>query len=304
MSIRELAVQVDERLADLYHAAWSHEQTLMISAERLRSAAGQEREITGTNRYGRPEYGNWIGTIDDALATVDAMPEPTNSWSRDANAKRFAAEYRFDVAALRQIKTEAAELDAVWREEGRWNRAFLVLNSNGHVHNGMTCSTCFESTRYEWLTAYSAADEAEIVAAAGETACTVCYPTAPAEVLNRPANLVSKTQAEKAAAKAERDAAKAERDAKRKAKAPTATGEPLVVPQDEWGHNNATLNTEVTARKTWNGIEDRKRSTWGRPATQQQIDAQQVIEEALAGKYGVSPAEMRDQLTARYSKRR
>jgi hypothetical protein len=177
-----------------------------------------------------------------------------------------------------------------------------VTNTNGHVHNGMGCSTCFATTEYEWLVHYSAAEEDEIVKAAGELACTVCYPTAPSDYLNRPADLVSKTRQEKDAAAAQRAAEKVEREAKRAAKAPTASGQPLVVPQDQWGHDNATLNTEVTARQTWNGIEER-RGGW-RPPTQQQIDAQDVIVRALAEKHGKTYAEQQAELRARFAKRK
>lgn len=43
----------------------------------------------------------------------------------------------------------------------------------------MSCSTCFPTTQFGWVTEFSGKDEAEIVAAAGEGACTVCYPSAP-----------------------------------------------------------------------------------------------------------------------------
>lgn len=306
MTLRDLAVQVDERLSDLYSARWSQQQDLMIAAERARSAAGQEREILSTDRWGRPKYGNWIGTLDEALATIDAMPEDNSRYSASAAAKRYAAETRFALAGLKQIDAEAGELNMVWIEEGRWNRAFLVINSNGHVHNGMTCSTCYESTRYEWLTAYSAADEDEIVAAAGEMACTVCYPSAPSDYLNRPANLISKTRAEKDAAAAKRAEEKAAREAKRKAKAPTASGEPLMLPSTYTVNRGRmeAIQTEATARREWNSAEEYKGWRSDPDYIAILVERQRLIVEALAVKYGVSDEEMEAQLRARYSKRK
>lgn len=315
MTLRALAVQVDERLADLYDAAWSHENGLQIAAESARRASGQEREVLGKSRWGMTEYGNWIGTLDEALATIDAMPDNGSLYSAERRAKGYAAEVRAHRAALAQIKVEAAELDAVWREEGRWTRAFLVLNANGHVHNGMACSTCYPSTRYEWLTAYSAADETEIVEAAGEMACTVCYPSAPAEVLNRPANLVSKSRAEKQAAADERARLKAEREAKRIAKAATADGSDLRIPAS-WGDREERIRTEATARQEWNRSQDAiayakrdlKDPMVDPRRAEERIDLhstrQTLIEESLAEKHGITPAEIREQLIRRAAKRR
>jgi hypothetical protein len=59
------------------------------------------------------------------------------------------------------------------------------------------------------VTKLSGHDEAEIVEAAGERACTVCYPSAPAYVLNRPTALFTKDEEAKQAARAEREAKKA-----------------------------------------------------------------------------------------------
>lgn len=110
-----------------------------------------------------------------------------------------------------------------------WTRAFLVINSNGHVHSSMDCSTCFSTTRYNWLVQYSNDDETTIVSDAGQDACTVCYPSAPADVLNRPSVIVTADKIAKAEAKVIRDAKREAKIAKAKASAPTASGEPLVI---------------------------------------------------------------------------
>lgn len=92
-----------------------------------------------------------------------------------------------------------------------WTRGFLVRNSNGHVHKNRSCSTCTRSTQYYWLTEYSGKNEEELVADAGESACTVCYPTAPVNVLQR----ASRIQDPRLRAQQEqRDAIQNERDRK------------------------------------------------------------------------------------------
>jgi hypothetical protein len=114
---------------------------------------------------------------------------------------------------ITKVNSEIRELDAIYNQDP-WTRAFLVINSNGHVHSSLDCSTCFSTTRYNWLVQYSNDDENTIVEDAGQDACTVCYPSAPAEVLNRPSRIVTADKIAKAEAKAERDAKKAERIAK------------------------------------------------------------------------------------------
>jgi hypothetical protein len=60
-----------------------------------------------------------------------------------------------------------------------WNRYFLVTNSNGHVHRGMNCTTCFPTTEYSWIVDLADCDEAKMVEEFGQNACTVCFPDAP-----------------------------------------------------------------------------------------------------------------------------
>lgn len=289
MSIRELARTVDERLADLGWAGY----ILGVEKDRveddIRLIAGQKRDWS---------RGTWNGTLDEALETELHYPY--------MGQRRDEAKARLDRIrdTLAQIGVEFRELNAVYLEE-QWNRAFLVKNSNGHVHSTQDCSTCFESTSFAWLTEFSGADEAEIVEAAGETACTVCYPSAPAEVLNRPTTIVTAEKAAKEAAKAEREAKRAEREAKRKANAPTASGESLWVPSDWREGRTEEIKTERTAVSEWYSAEDMKSHHPEDAAWCARYQARQdVIEEALAEKHGVSVEEKRAELLAKYAKRK
>lgn len=76
-----------------------------------------------------------------------------------------------------------------------WTRAFIV--SGGHVHRSTRCHTCFTTTVFYGVPQCSGMDEAEIVELAGERACTVCYPTAPVDVLKRKTQLFTRDEAEK-----------------------------------------------------------------------------------------------------------
>ncbi len=145
------------------------------------------------------------------------------------------------------IQVEINKLDAIYNQDP-WTRAFLVINSNGHVHSSMDCNTCFDTTRYQWLIQYSNDDEKAIVEDAGQDACTICYPSAPAEVLNRPSRIVTADKVAKAKAKAERDAKREARIAKEKANAPTKSGEFLYFRD---GKYTQVIKTERSAVSEW-----------------------------------------------------
>lgn len=139
-------------------------------------------------------------------------------------------EFRYGQDLIPQKQAEIAELDeemnrlvsemTPYNEEftnaGGWNRAFLVTGSaNGHVHSSMSCSTCRPTTQYAWMTDYSGSSEEEIVDAAGERACTVCYPSAPVETLSQPSRMVDPEEEERRQEReARREQLARERDAK------------------------------------------------------------------------------------------
>lgn len=150
-------------------------------------------------------------------------------------------------SAINDVNDEINKLNAIYNQDP-WTRAFLVIASNGHVHKSRDCSTCFPTTRYQWLVQYSNDDESVIVEDAGQDACTICYPSAPADVLNRPSRIVTADKIAKAEAKAERDAKKAERIAKEKANAPTISGEFLYIKD---GKYTQVIKTERSAVTEW-----------------------------------------------------
>jgi len=108
-------------------------------------------------------------------------------------------------AQLPALEAEANPYEAEFVRRGGWTRAFLCTSNNGHVHKDRNCSTTRLRTQFVWLIDYSGKDEAEVVADAGCIACTVCYPSAPVDVLARPTKIFASPEAK---AKAEKEAAK------------------------------------------------------------------------------------------------
>lgn len=130
----------------------------------------------------------------------------TMSYQRDSYADS-ALEYQSTADAL---APEIAALNGEFTARGGWTRAFLAVTngSGGHVHRNRSCTSCYVTTEYAWMTEFSGQTEDEIVDAAGERACTYCYPSAPVEVLDRPTRMFTKDEQRIAAERAERAAKK------------------------------------------------------------------------------------------------
>lgn len=164
--------------------------------------------------------------IDTELARLSTIE--WTAWRRADEYRGYAARTRLTIGtdyAAKAVEQEAIAASA--RKEARpyhleyaqrpWNRYFLVTNTNGHVHRGMNCGTCFQTTEYAWLVDLADCDEAAMVAEYGEMACTVCFPAAPTYkgFADGTSTHARRTQAEKDARQAEKD----ERAAKKAAKA-------------------------------------------------------------------------------------
>ena len=207
---KEFAVKIDTELSSWYHKRWDVSSKLDVAEDSI--------------RFYEKHYPNLVEEIQ---------------------------KYKDKVAKLNQeyakIQAEIKKLDAIY-DQDPWTRAFLVINSNGHVHSSMDCNTCFPTTRYNWLVQYSNDDEKTIVEDAGQDACTICYPSAPAEVLNRPSRIVTADKVAKAKAKAERDAKREAKLAKEKANAPTKSGNFLYFKE---GNYTYSINTERSAVSKW-----------------------------------------------------
>lgn len=148
-------------------------------------------------------------------------------------------------ARLDSLRNRREPLEVEFTRRGGWTRAFLVNNSNGHVHRDMHCSTCFLSTQYIWLTEYSGGTEAQVVEDAGERACTVCYPSAPVETRNRPTKIFTPDE----------KAAQAERE--RRAAKKAADADKLIFDAEgkhPLDHNDYPLRTKIAARNEFSSL--------------------------------------------------
>jgi len=131
-------------------------------------------------------------------------------------------------ALLDDVKMEAEPYEAEFTARGGWSRFYQVTNSNGHVHTSMHCSSCNSSTEFHWHADRSGSTDDEIVADAGEEACTFCFPNAPVDTTNRPSKMDTPARAQQKADRQARFEKKAAADAAKLAKSITnPDGTPL-----------------------------------------------------------------------------
>lgn len=193
--------KIDGVLAEIYKRGYAAEADTMTAAGYVKSyRRGLAQEI---ERYGKPLYSS-----EDKLADL------------------IVAVFARRVAAF-EIWVETKPYEAEFERRGGWTRFFLVDNPGGHVHNSMSCDTCFPTTQFVWLPEFSGQGEAGVVELAGESACSRCFPSAPVDVLKRASRIEAP---DRKAARLEREAAKAKRDAAKAAKAIAhPDGSPLAV---------------------------------------------------------------------------
>ena len=276
---KEFAVKIDTELSSWYEKRWALVSKLESAEE--------------AKKFYEKHYPNRVEEIEKAIEKI-------------ARVK----------SEISKVNVEISKLNAIYNQDP-WTRAFLVLASNGHVHSSMDCNTCFPTTRYNWLVQYSNDDENTIVEDAGEDACTICYPSAPAEVLNRPSRIVTADKIAKAQAKAERDTKREAKLAKQKADAPTKSGEFLYFKD---GKYTEEIRTERTAVSEWNNLQYRITSEVvthyynGEAHTEESIQHQKdqilkaqdkadIICQSLAEKHGVSFDQQLKILQTKYKKR-
>lgn len=238
-------------------------KVLATAQSRLRSRLDSLHRAIGDQRSPRTGWGKTDEQVLTAarewvtLADSGAASQQTGDRIRGPLRDVETAQTEHDEA-----REQVDGLEEAFRIRGGWNRAFLVANTNGHVHSSMDCSTCRPTTQYAWLTDYSGADENEIVAAAGHRACTTCYPSAPVgdaaslpSKMYTPDELAAQREREERAAWAALSPAekRARKRAEKIAKAVSKTGKPLRFEEDlgESGMVREVISTERDAELAW-----------------------------------------------------
>lgn len=163
--------EVDDLFADVYDEEGRLYGLRAAACERVFDAAGARKD------YNRSRWGTWNMTFAEALETVRAKAGESPEGSA---GRALAGLTKIDQDLQALADGPESTLIRVYEMRGSWRRAYLV--TDGHVHKTRQCSSCnngIERTKFSWMTQYSGMSEEEIVKAAGERACTICYPSAP-----------------------------------------------------------------------------------------------------------------------------
>lgn len=143
-------------------------------------------------------------------AKYERVAEQQNEIAKHSNrAERVA---KAEAAALEAdaMASQMNKLCSEWADQYKgWERYYLVVSSDGHVHSSTRCSSCNYRTAFAWLTEYSGMSADDLVKLAGERACTVCFADAPVSTDQSMLAVDVKSREEKEAAAAERDAKRA-----------------------------------------------------------------------------------------------
>lgn len=305
--LREYAVAEDTATAKLYDQRWDSGSKLKTYAESLHSMNGEDRVYVGGG-YG---YTTPLGTTLMELRQKITQAEKDSDhalkgYVRVSDAAKRLASYDTEMvnhAKLQQLIDEASDR----YEQFKWNRAFLVVTSgSGHVHKSMGCSTCYPTTRFNWRPDMSGSKESEIVEAAGERACTICYPSAPVEVLSQPTKMFTSEEQNKAVDKQVKAVAKQEKEKLRIAKAATKDGSELVV-EYRYGsdpepgeHTDAHMNRErfKTERSATTWAVDVLMCTYRPPNTSEKAAVVKIID-SIAEKRGINKEEVQLEFEAK-----
>jgi hypothetical protein len=205
--------EIDAQIFALLQTQWAAEDKQAWLTEQAHSLAGDSKSYG----WGRGErQGTWRLTDVEALGKVQYFASTEGTDYHATQARKLIDEFGQTMTAISTAHSARLPLEAEYLRRGRWTRAYLVDNADGHVHNTTTCATWnkgWSATRYHWLTELSGNAESEIVELAGERACTVCYPSAPVDVLKRPSKLEGPVQQAAREAKQAKAAKKAAADA-------------------------------------------------------------------------------------------
>jgi hypothetical protein len=201
-------VEIDTALYALYvetkqaeqRASWAWDRVKTVASKYLKKGwkdslyVGEVREVMTLAREAA-EAGQIETMVEDESLDIRVRGYRLQEVLEAAQAHEVAT------GAVKALEAAQQPYNDEWERRGRWTRAFIVTNANGHVHRSMHCSTCFPTTRYHWLTEMSDHDEAEIVEKAGQDACTVCYPSAPVESSTKPRQFFTPDEEAKAKAR-------------------------------------------------------------------------------------------------------
>jgi hypothetical protein len=274
--------EIDADLFLLLQEEYRCRDALTSTMEALHQQLDTKPPVTWQNRY--PSWNLSDAELLDQARTQTLTPR----------AAKLLAAYDATQEKLAEVAVSRLPFDDEFHRRGGWARAYLVDNADGHLHKSMGCSTCnngFFMTRFYWITEVSGQDEAQIVEAAGEKACTTCYPSAPVDVLKRSSKFEGPDMKAKREAREQRAIEKAQRD---RAKAEKAITNPDGTPLRAASYHGTIKTVAAAWQRAVDNYFNYKAYGYGFSNAD---DANIVA--ALAFKLGITEDEVREQIEAK-----
>lgn len=237
-------VVIDEALCRMDLEAERIGAQIGRTIEALRKMLGEKKVYPHGTMSGRAKYAYWARPVREVLAIARELPagwRVRNHYTGRVSITDAVAAYDALHAQSDEIFDARSPLTAQFNER-RWERVYLVDNSNGHVHRTMNCRTCYSTTEFKWITELSGATDEQVIELSGERTCLVCFPSVREEILaGRPCRVESREGRDERKA---REAEAAAKKAAKVAKGVTADGSPLRIKVDG---STAEIKTERAA---------------------------------------------------------
>jgi hypothetical protein len=216
-------VEIDTELSRLWNQEAQAESNRLSLVVSLHAQVGDKaRRVRGARG---PIFSlSWEKVLEQAIIKARAPYTERESYTA-REIDRLLTNWAMASRKLEDLAAEIKVYTDEYRRRGGWNRVFMAQSANGHAHNGTECSTCHngeERTQFAWLVRYSGKTEEEIVADAGERACTTCYPSAPADAKGTKMFTPDEEEAQRA---------REEREAERARKAKEAADKSITTPE-------------------------------------------------------------------------
>lgn len=233
---RQRKVEIDTRIAETNSLLYYKEREIAQILDKLHRFIGDERVLCNPNDNPNDPYSakKWAKTHAATIAIAETLTD-------DTVIQRVVQTYWTLTDEYSTLLAENAALSEIWQEH-QWSRFYYVQNNNGHIHKDTYCSTCYDTTRFAWLTDLSDQTEAEAVESFGKVLCSVCYPSAPTDWTDG-------EPIEKIKAREEAEVRKAERLAKKLEKALLPDASPLLLYRDN--DPRPTKIETLAQAKTW-----------------------------------------------------
>lgn len=162
--------------------------------ENLHNHIGRQQSAMSSMHHALGDLGRMVSRsrvqyskTDDEVMNADT--EGLKPWKKDEylRAKSSHTEASNDIDKTSQ---EISRHESEFRRRGGWSRFFLV--PDGHIHSSMACHSCRPTTQFGWLPHLSGKSEEEAVNEHGPHLCTHCFPSAPVEWKQDPAETRAK----------------------------------------------------------------------------------------------------------------